>query len=245
MKYRKELTAAYADSDVSNLLKLSAILRYMQQTSSEHLISLEQSVEHLREKNIAFLFSKCNIKIHRNPVCSERLIIETAANFPVGARFIREYVIKNPEGERLVSCHSLWVLVDTVNHKILRPNAYPYTLPWSESSLKGILDDVTIPKDLPQNAQVRTMDQKILYSHLDFNSHANNSAYIDFVCDSLPYDEFVSRGISTLALSFQKEAKYGDIIKIQTMQLAPCAYKITGTNAETPCFEAYVELNEK
>ena len=243
MYYQKELTAAYADSDVNNLLKLSAMLRYMQQSSSEHLISLGQPVEWLREQNIAFLFSKGNIKIHRNPACGERLIIKTAANFPKGARFIREFLMDTPQGERLVSCHSLWVLVDTNNRRILRPDTYPRTIPWTESSLEGIVGDITIPKDLPQNAQSRIMEQKIMYSHLDFNTHVNNSAYIDFVCDNLPYEEFVSRGISTMALSFQKEAKYGDVIRIQTTRLAPRAYKVTGTNAENPCFEAYVELN--
>ena len=244
MYYRKEMTAAHYDSDVSDLLKVSAMIRYMQETSGEQLDGLGQTARELREQGLVFILSKTSIKVHRNPVCGERLSIGTAAIPPKGVRFVREYVIDSMEGERLVSCYTFWVLVDAENHKILRPASYPYTIPWEEPSLTGVLSEGDIPKDLPQETPVWSVERRMRYSHLDRNWHVNNSMYADFVCDALPFDELTARGVSTMALSFQKEAKQGDLLSIQSALAGPLAYKITGKNGEDVCFEAYVELGD-
>ena len=242
MYYRKEMIATHHESGPDNLLKLSGMLRYMQHTSGEQLRSIGQSGERLVGRNMAFLLTKSNIKVHRNPVCGEKITVGTAATEPKGVKFVREFVIETPEGERLVSSYSLWVLADIENHKILRPNMYPYTYVWDQPILEGVVGDIAIPKQIPSEAQSWTMQRGIHYSHIDNNNHVNNSMYADFVCDALPYDILISRGISTLAINFQKEARHGDVLDIQTARLDGNSYKVTGRNGEAPCFEAYAQL---
>ena len=245
MYYRKEMTATYYDCDVNNLLKPAAMMRYMQQTSSEQLSVLGQSVEHLYERGMVFLLSGSNIAVHRAPVCGERISVGTAATGTKGVRFFREFTVDTLEGERLVSCLSVWALVDTQCHKILRPNTYPHAIEWQEPGVDEQLYASLIPKEIPQDAQPRVVEQEIYYSHLDINSHVNNSMYADFACDALPFEELTKQGIGLLALSFQREARHGDVLKIERALISPGRYKVTGTNGAQPCFEAYVCMGGK
>jgi len=242
MYYRKEMSAAYADCDVRNLLKPAAMLRYMQQTSSEQLDSIGQPVGWLYERGMVFLLTASNICIHRAPVSGEALSIGTAAIPPKGVRFVREFVIDTPGGERLVSCLSHWVLVDTQNHKILRPSAYPRTIDWQEPGLDPALCGSVIPKGRLAGAECRVQERTMRYSHLDINAHVNNSMYADFVCDALPFAELAGRGLSVLVLNFQKEARQGDVLRVECAQISPGEYKVTGTNAGNACFEALARL---
>ena len=243
MYYRKEMIATNYESGAKNLLRPSGMLRYMQQTSGEQLSDLGQSGQRLYSEGMVFLLSKINMRVHRNPVCGERLSVGTAATPPKGVRFVREFVIDSLDGGRLVSCYTFWVLVDTQNHKILRPSAYPYTFPWEEPGLEGVVGDIAIPSDLPVDAQISRMERRIHYSYIDTNAHVNNSVYADFVCDALPYDLLAAQGVACMAISFQREARHGDVLEIQTAELGGGAYRVAGTNGGAPCFEAYVELN--
>jgi len=245
MYFRKEMKAAYYDSDQNNQLKISAIMRYMQQTSSEQLAALGQSVEWMWAEGMAFILAKSNIVIYRNPVCSEVIRVGTAATRPIGPRFIREFVMENEAGERLVSCYSLWVLVDMKNRKILRPNVYPHEIDWQEPNLLEEVGDIEIPKKVDGREGFASFQRDIWYSHIDNNGHVNNSVYADFIADALPYEELTTHGISRLALSFQKEAMHGERLAIERHRISSNEYKVTGRKADGISFEGYVELGQK
>jgi len=241
MYYRNELVVSNYESDAKNLLRPSGMLRYMQQTSAMQLVERGQSGQELYEKGMAFLLTKVNMKVHRGPTCAEKISIGTAATPPKGVRFIREFIIDCAQGQRLVSCLSLWVLVDVQNHKILRPDAYPYTLGWEEPSLDETVGDIAIPAKFSPDAQTWHTRREIYYSHIDTNAHVNNSVYADFVCDALPHD-LLSRGLTCLTINYRKEAKRGDTLEIETGACGENSYRVVGTNAGAPCFEAYLEL---
>lgn len=244
MSYRNPCKVNYYDCDSSNLLRLSAAMRYMQQTSSEHLESRGISTERLYTEGMVFLLTKMNIKIHRMPVCNERITVSTAFVAVRGVRFHREFTIDSAEGERLVSALSLWVLVDPQNHKILRPAAFRHSMDPEDSMIGGAIGDCAIPKPVAA-AQETTSTVDIRYSHLDVNRHVNNSIYGDFLCDAVPYDALVQRGLDTAVIHFQNEATWGEKLEIITHQMESGAYHVLGRHADgAACFEAYAVLGE-
>lgn len=244
MYYRQERTVAYYECDVGNRLKPSGALQYMQQTSSEQLASLQQSPEQLYEQGMVFLLVKTNLKIERMPLCGERISIGTAAVDVRGPRFIREFVLDSHRGERLISAYSLWVLTDTVEHRIMRPNAYPYSLDLQESQLKETVGDIRIPKAVPGEETGDDYELEIRYSHLDVNRHLNNCIYADLICDALPYPIVAEKQIATLALSFQQEARQGDRLQIKAAPLSPLSWKVRGIHERGSCFEALTEWKD-
>ncbi len=243
MYYRQNRTVAYYECDVNNRLKLSGALQYMQQVSSRQLATLDQSPERLYREGLVFLLVKTNLKIERMPLCSEEVSVGTAAVGTKGPRFVREFVIDSARGERLISAYSLWVLTDTINHRILRPGAYPYSIEMQEPQLEELVSDIPIPRENSPNGDGKSYNVEIRYSHLDINRHVNNCIYGDFLCDALPYDVVTSRQIQRLALAFHHEARQGDLLQIYSHAISPHSWKVVGNHSRGTCFDALVELS--
>lgn len=241
MHFTKLGKANYYDCDGNDLLKISAAMRYMQQTSSEHLESIDLSPVKLYREGMVFLLAKMCIKVHRMPRVAQPLVLGTAATETRGPRFVREFAIDSADGERLISALSLWILVEPETRKILRPAGFPYALPFVPSIVYGAIDDIRFPK-LLDTGKRQTREIEISYSHLDTNRHVNNSIYADFVCDSLPYEMFDATEIDTLVIGFQNEAKHGDLLQITTGTLTEKEYYLTGRHGGEPCFEALAIL---
>lgn len=241
MYHRIPAKANYYDCDQSNLLKISAAMKYMQQCSSEHLEHLGFSTEKLYAEHMVFLLSKMSVKIHRMPVCNERLVVGTAAITPRGVRFIREFILETPEGERLISALSLWVLVNPESRKIYRPASFPYPITFQEPGLDGLIDDIPLPRKVERGGT--RMELPVRYSHLDVNRHINNTCYADFICDILPFEELTAKGIDLFAVSFQNEARYGALLDIARADLSHGEYYISGLHDGSACFEGLVRLN--
>lgn len=235
------MRANYYDCDANNLLKISAAMRYMQQTSSEHLEALDLSPAKLYSENMVFLLTKMCIKIHRMPAAAETLILGTAPTEIKGPRFAREFVMNSPEGERLISALSLWILVDPKTRKILRPASFLHPLPIQPTIIGGAIDDIGFPK-LPETGEFHKTGVQIRYSHLDTNNHVNNSVYADFVCDALPYDELMKSELDMLVIGFHSEARHGDFVEITTCAPAEKEYHVLGRHGGSLCFEALAIL---
>ena len=240
--FTKSATANYYDCDAADLLKISAAMKYMQQTSSEHLETIDMSPVKLYHQGMVFLLSKMCIKVHRMPRTAENIVIGTAATETRGARFVREFIMESAAGERLVSAMSLWILTDTKAHKIIRPSNFPYPLPFVPSILNGAIDDVKIPKPSGTEDFVKSSVQ-VRYSHTDINRHVNNSIYADFICDALPYEKLVENGLSMFVVSFLNEARHGDVIEMTTSCINDREYHIQGAHGRGVSFESYAAFH--
>jgi len=244
MIYTNNIKVQHYDCDTNNRLKISGVMKYMQQTSGDQLDSLGLPHDKLIREHMVFLLSKMCIKVHKMPCCAQQLIVGTAAVTTKGARFVREFFVDSAAGERMVSALTLWLLVDPQSRRILRPVRFPYALPFHPSIIHGAIGDLSIPR-LAEKGNAVITKQPVRYSHVDNNSHVNNSVYGDFVCDALPHEELTQRGIDTLVISFQNEARWGHLLEMETHSLSSNEYFIAGKHAASPCFEALVQLMEK
>lgn len=241
MYFTKKMRTNYYDCGADNRLKISAAMRYMQQTSSEQLESIDLSPVKLFNEHMVFLLTKMCAKIHRMPYAAEAIVVGTVATEVNGPRFTREFVMDSLEGERLISSLTQWVLVNPDNRRIIRPASFPYPLPFQESVIDGAISDMSFPK-LPESRERNETDIVILYSHIDTNNHVNNSVYADFVCDALPNVKLLESGLDTLVIGFHSEAKHGDLVRMTASPMKDKEYYIVGRHDNGMCFESIAIL---
>ena len=133
-------------------------------------------------------------------------------------------------------------MADPVERKILRPEKFTHPLP-------------TIPPEEAMEpfgaARFRVTGEEcgeqtftVRYSHLDVNGHLNNTVYGDLVCDVLPFEELVNRGIREFRIVFRHEARYGEELGLQLFhdREEDCWY-VAGHRTDGLCFESQVVLN--
>jgi len=241
MFFTRETVAMDYDCDAAGRLKMSAAMKYMQQTSGEHLDLLGLPYQKLYEENMVFLLSKTCIKVLSMPVSGQKIILGTAPVATQGARFIREFVIDNAKGERMVSAFTMWLLVDPSTRRILRPANFPYEIPFQESAIDKNIKDIALPKSAPKKEDM-VSEVAVKYSHIDCNNHVNNSMYADFVCDAVPMDKLLQKGLDTMVIRFHNEAKWGDILDIHTSVVASNEFYMRGQKGGDLCFEALATL---
>ncbi len=238
--FKREFTIEGFKCDMNNRMKLSSILKDMQEIGNLHLASLGFSKAVMAANNWAFLLSKIYIKIHRTPKENEKVIQQTAPKKTKGIYFFRDINFYDENGTKLIEAHTVWVLVSTENnrHKVLRPKVFNMPCECKDNT------DYTVSSwkaDIP-DCEYDDGVREIRFSDIDCNNHMNNAVYADIVYDFMPLHAAVDREIDEFRISFKNEAVLGEKVKINS-----CIYNegesfgIRGfKESGDMCFEAVV-----
>jgi acyl-ACP thioesterase len=193
----------YSECAADNRLKVSAIINYFQDCTTENSEILGVGHMFLKERKRAWILNAWQVQIYRRPSVGEQVETFTWATGFNGIFGPRDFVMKTPEGETLVAAHSLWVYVDTETGRPVKPEEVdlaPYEV---EEALPGEVASRKIK--FPKEADVIDTFQVHKY-HIDTNAHVNNSKYIELACEALPEDFEVKK----LRVEYKKAAVLGD-----------------------------------
>lgn len=221
------------ECDCKGLLKVSQMLRLMQQTSSAQLEQLGIGYKKLLAENMVFLMSALEITINKRPSYMENITVSTCPLESKGARFFRYNSFSAENGEILAEAVTSWLLVNPNSRKIYRPNQFPYTL------VTGKLeDDSFIKLRMPKLEQYST--RKVVYSDIDVNGHINNARYADIALDCIPYGVVKNNEVKSLNLQFKQECMPGENMELGIDNSTQRVYYIGGSCNNTERFGARV-----
>ena len=235
--YREKFNLREFECDQKYQLRVSNILRYMQQVCSTHLESLGIGYQLLLEQDMVFLLSSLHLKINRRPRGDEEIIISTCPLDPKGARFFRNTTISNNQGEILAEADTCWLLVSPTTRKIHRPSAFPYQLK------TGTLEDDSFLKlKLPEMAFAG--QRKVVESDIDINGHMNNARYADIALDFLPYEVVSKKEVESVNLHFKHEALIGENLEISIANSTDKVYYVNGCTDNIEKFAAEITFKD-
>ena len=255
MKWSNEYKVHYYYTDYNNILKPSYITRYMQETAWNALKNLGPYPEYLTNNNLAFILSKICFNYYEEIYEDDTIKAETWALPPKMMIFPRNYrIYKNDK--IAVEAVSAWVLVDTKNKNIIRPDAYKdvFTAYDEEELDFSVQRRIKMPEDM--NDYNNYTEYKVRYSDIDTNFHMNNAAYIDVICDNLysgtdiiSKESELKKKVRSLELHYNGEARFAQTIGINKSMILTDGgetreYYMSGKikDGELNCFEAKIVL---
>lgn len=166
-------------------IKISQLMKLHEKIGELHLNVFGTESEKLRKTcGAAFIFTKCNILVHRPPLENEEIILKTWCSELKGVRFTRNYQTFDKIGNALTEAKCEVTTIDVESRKIIRPSAIPgfdcflYNNEQENSCEKP--QKIELPDDL-QFVGVK----KIETSDFDDNGHVNNTVYADIMCEFL------------------------------------------------------------
>ena len=112
----------YSECGEDNKVKISSIINYFQDCTTENSEQLGVGHAYLVEKKRAWILNSWQISITRRPEVGEKIEVSTWATGFKGVFGPRDFVMKTAEGEELVCAHSLWVYIDTETGRPVKPN---------------------------------------------------------------------------------------------------------------------------
>ncbi len=227
----KQLSAH--ECDCKGKLKISYLMRFLQEAAERQLDNHELHYETLKAQQQVFLLTKNRITIKKLPAIRDGITIKTWPGNPERVIFPRYFEVWQ-EDERVIEPASQWVLINPETKRVLRPKAFTGQLPTRDELTGKPVERLAPEMPLKAAGEVR-----VRYSDLDMNQHLNNAIYADILCDYAPLD-LREREIIDLQINYLHEALYGDSI-VLTAGIQGNSYYLEGTIEGKNCFVAKVE----
>lgn len=226
------------DCDPFLRVRTSALLRYIQSVAGEHLETLGISHEVLYNEGFVFVVAGTALKIHRAPLCGEKIVISTAPLTGRGAHMMRETVVESASGESLAECQSNWALIDPKTSRLLRASEFPHELPLLEGEWTPFFDPRRIRIHPVCEGSCR---REVRLSDLDQNIHMNNTVYADVITDCFGEEYLASGGVDTMMIRYHLQARLGDCLDIN-YGFDGQMFTVSAHRGEKNCFEGAFSL---
>lgn len=216
MIWKENYTVNAHDIDMTGKMRVSAMMRYMQETAYRHMSGTGPSEAELRADGRAFMLSRIAMKIYAAPGHGDGFSVETFAEESRGISFGRTFFIRLGDS-CAVEAKSVWVLYDLNEKRLLHigdiEHRYGEEPPFSMDLPRRI--------SVPDGAEMLNAgEHEVEYADVDVNGHMNNTVYADIVCGRVPEIRAGGARASYVYINYSNECRLGDKIKIERCRAA-------------------------
>ena len=232
MEYRMKCEVDVHDVDYNGIAKTSSIMKYIQTAAQYQLTESGMSYDSLKKNNRAFILSRVKLEVLR-PLRAYAPL--TAITYPCESRgysFLRCYALES-DGEIVARAISVWALIDTESHALVRVNDFDLGLPTLPKN-----DLVLAQMKLPSNL-IDVGGYGVHYGDVDQNRHMNNTKYPDMYSNFLPLQ---GRMIRSITINYSSEAQMGEKLRVQRGEEGGIIYFRTVRGDGRINSEAQIEL---
>lgn len=205
--YRKYLVDVH-HCDASGNLKISALLRFMQECSSVQLAETSMSQPKLLEQGKSYVLCRLNMSIYKSVGQYSELEISTWPCESRGLSFIRCYQARL-DGNIVAEATSVWGIINIDARKFCRVSDFELGLECDEPLELDSPTKIHIPHDMELGL---VGERAVVYSDIDINGHMNNTVYPDMLCDFIP--NMSKKRILMMGINYTSEVKEGDVLKV-------------------------------
>lgn len=211
-KYKKEYVVKSYEADCHGFLRILTLMNILQDIACENADVLGFGFIDCHKHNLTWVGSNYLIKIERLPRIDEHFVIETwpAVGKLWGA--IRDFCLKDADGNIIAVASSQWVLIDCERR---RPVALSKHFP--EYSF---LDERVMKDDFHKLPEIENPDFvtefAVRFDDIDVNNHVNNAVYPVWASESLNSDFRLTHLPQEIEICFKKEALYGEKVEVRT-----------------------------
>lgn len=212
-------------------LRLSVLMRWLQEISIAHTEALGAGREKTLDKGALWVVCRVRLEVEKLPCYDDEITLSSWAGNTMRVLFPRYYEMTDESGTPLVKASAVWLLMDAKKRKMVFPENYDVVVP-------GIRTGREIPLSfgVSLGEQEKTKRFKVAYSQVDINGHMNNAKYLDCMDDVLGKDYLASHALKTLEVEFKSEIKYGASVRLE-YTLDKDDLTMIGYVRKRPCFE--------
>ncbi len=209
--YTYDIRVGFSQSDTKHNMTIPAIIDTYQDCSCFHSEDLGVGIYKLEPQKLVWVINYWEVEFLRAPKYPEKLTVGTFPYEFKGFLGMRNFFLKDEQGEYISKANSLWCLMDWEN---MRPAKVPAEIKdayISEDKLDMTYSPrkISIPDE--EDERVKRDDEPVIFieeHHLDSNGHVNNGQYIKIAFAYVPKDIEYKR----LRVEYKTQAHLGDEI---------------------------------
>lgn len=204
------------DVDSSLQIRVSSLLRHMQDTATNHADKIKFGHNELGKDNHIWVIIRMQLEINRLPVLDEEFYITTHPGKAKAFMFPRYFQVYDKHNNLLLNASSTWVVLNYETRKVVINPFKDRKLPEEEDK-----NDLALPEKVLGESPALVETRKAKYSEVDMNGHINNTRYVDYILDLHDSEFHKKKMVKSLLVNFDKEIKEGDLISLYSNNQEP------------------------
>lgn len=197
-------------------LSIDKLFMFMQETALQHAASHHFGWHDLKAQQQLWVLSKMEVDILRFPLWNESIQVCTWAKNAELLSAYRDFCITDAENHTIATATSAWLILDAATHKPLSMAGYEQHFPTCpQQAMEGKPCRISMPNDLPATI---SEERQVYASDIDINCHANNTQYIRWAMDAIPWAYAQNHHLCHIGINFNSEALCEDKFIVRTAQ---------------------------
>ena len=207
-EYTLGIQARYGEAGTDGKIRLGALANWFQEAAGHNASALGFGDERLFAEGKTWILTRMAFRIRDLPSPGDRVNVRT---WPARLEHLghRGYEVYAPSGERIAAAVSAWTVMDLASRRLT-------SLPEHLAALYPVKTLPCIPfssRAIPRLREgVRSADVLVRRDDLDINGHVNNSRYLGWLLECLPWSPGDSLIPSLLDVTFRAECFPGDAL---------------------------------
>jgi len=218
-----------ADTDMEARLRPGALFSFLAHSAYLSADNLGFGYQHLKEHNLFWVLSRLEIHIHRPLLWNEVVEIETWPKDIEGILYIRDFNVRDREGEVVVQAGTSWLAIDRQSHRPRRKESFDSDL-FSRLHNKTALSESSAK--LPELPEGDCFRVHATYFDIDLNKHVTSSRYIDWMMDTLDIEYHRKHYPDKISVNYVKETMAGKEMDILRQEKGTGDFYFTGRHAD-------------
>lgn len=206
-RHKKIYDIKYTDVDAYDILKLSSLLSFMEESACLSADELKFGYKDINQLNLGFIVANWRIDFSRPIRLGESLEIHTWPLKAGRAIFLRDFEFFS-NGKKVGTGTSRWCMIDTVTYSVMPSSSY---------FKEGAFDDYNTERStdfsswkIPRTDGNFAYSKTVRYSDYDHYFHVNNTKYADFVTDVIGVDELKNKFVKAFQITYVQQCKCGE-----------------------------------
>ena len=196
----------FSETDPDKKLSITGLMNYLQDCSIFQSEDVGAGFSYMDRTKKSWLLSAWNVEVLRRPDVAEEITICTWPYNFKGIYGLRNFGIKDKDGNFLVKADSCWFLTSMETGRPVKPTAEdiaPYPTVEPRMEMDELPRKISLPADMEEVGRISVMKH-----HLDVNLHVNNVQYVAIACEALPE----KCEICGIRAEYKRAAVPGDVI---------------------------------
>lgn len=224
----REYEVSFSHIDNRGVARPSFLFDVMQDAATVHAELLQVSRDALR---VIWMLSRIRVTLRRPLLPYERIRCETWCPGIRGASWYRSFAFF-AEDREIGTAQSMWVTLDPVTRRILRPTSFSAAERWMHGDGQP---PAPLGKLCCENTRLHHV-HTVRYGDLDINNHVNNVKVVDLIADALDLQKQPGY-VSDLQVNYTAETHFGQQLSLQCGTVNSMRF-VRGEVDGAPHFEA-------
>jgi len=206
-----DITSYHAD--FTHRLTLVSLFCFLQESAWKHANSRGFGLSHLATRNEFWVLAKMHLRISRMPNWIETIRCETWGKTPELLTAYRDFQFFDVENQSLITATSSWHILNMDTH---RPTALTHFADNFSIINRHAIVEKPQKIQLPTAEAVKSESQPILPNDIDVNQHVNNTKYVQWAMNCIPFAFQKQHALYEVNVNFLSQSYIGERYFIET-----------------------------